>query len=159
MQIPFLPDWVITRKRDIPNVIVHQDVVPRTQYDELQKDRDRLYVEGLKLRANTQQRIDIIDPSIEDPTPVNEDERRVYVTRYSELHTSFLQKKLFHLIGAVREALDTTKMAEDFPLFTSRSEYDSYLRGTSNAFKLLLDYGEQMVNENAEYITRAKINP
>lgn len=123
------------------------------------KQRDKYYLENLELRNGIQKRISVIDVRAGDPVPNNEDDRRLYVGKYADFHKTYLETKLYQLIGAVREALDTSKVADDFPLFTSRSDYDSYLRGTSNAFKLLLDFGEQMNNENADYISRAKINP
>ncbi len=121
-------------------------------------ERDRLKlleIENEMLRKRLKDSIVVVDPGMDDPIPSNEDGRRAYVERYANFHDDFLERKLKHMIAQVREQLDGfgwDGLAYDtLPQGMSRQERDAFFRGTSNALRLLLEYGEQMRSERASY--------
>ena len=121
-------------------------------------ERDRLRLlelENEMLRGRLKDSIVVVDPGIDDPIPRDDEQRRAYVERYANFHDECLEKKFKHMIAQVREQLDGfgwDGLAYDtLPQGMSRQERDAFFRGTSNALRLLLEYGEQMRNERASY--------
>jgi len=122
------------------------------------EDHDKLKlleIENEMLRKRLKESIVVVDPGMDDPIPGGEIGRRAYVERYASFHDDFLEKKLKHMIAQVREQLDGfgwDGLAYDtLPHGMSRQERDAFFRGTSNALRLLLEYGEQMRSERASY--------
>lgn len=114
-----------TEKRDT----VHRFVV----------DRARL------VRSN-----EIIAAEVGDIEPDAGDKRKEYVAQASNFYTAILKDKMLQMIAQVREMLDTH--VEEVPPGMTRAEHDNFLRGTSNAFKLLMDWGDRMTGEHMENI-------
>lgn len=113
-------------------------------------------------KVNATKSVQIIKADHQDPAPTDEGARAAYMANFSRLHVDFLKPKLYHMIADVREELDWSGQPDDRhpnPLLgMNRAEYDAYLRGTSNAFRLLLEYGEQCVSEDEDYKRRNKTN-
>jgi hypothetical protein len=121
-------------------------------------ERDKLKlleIENEMLRQRLKDSVVVVDPGIDDPIPTDEDSRQAYVERYASFHDDFLEKKLKHMIAQVREQLDGFGWDglpyDTLPQGMSRIERDAFFRGTSNALRLLLEYGEQMRSERASY--------
>lgn len=93
----------------------------------------------------------VIDTNIGDVEPVDEKARREYVAAASNFYSDILEKKLRQLIAQIREELDSLGPV---PFGMNRADYDNYLRGTSNAFKLLMDYYDQIKGEHLSNITK-----
>lgn len=131
--------------------------------DDSWKDREinRLKIELFSLERARGKIVPIIEVGINDPEPRDQEQRKVYVAEFSRFFETYLEQKLKHLIAYVREDLDwngwpdTTRPA-GLPNGMSKAEYDWFLRGTSNAFRLLLEYGEQMKAEHMVNITNDK---
>ncbi len=99
--------------------------------------------------------IPVVKVNHEDPAPTDEGARSSYMSNFSKFYVDLLKPKIFHLIAQVREELDWNGLPNEEKRYglvgMSRVEFDAFLRGTSNAFKLLLEYGDQCVNEDADY--------
>lgn len=133
---------------------------PKKNTDDSWKDREigRLRFELEAMRKSRRTVIPIIEVGINDPEPVDQEQRERYVSEFNRFFEELLGRKLKHLIAQVREDLDwsgwkDTEHAGGLPEGMTRGEYDAYLRGTSNAFRLLLEYGEQMKAEHTVNIT------
>lgn len=115
-------------------------------------DRLRLLeIENEALRRRLRETVVVVDPGMDDPIPSDEDARKGYVERYAAFHDDVLEEKLKHMIAQVREQLDGFGWDglpyDTLPAGMSRQERDAFFRGTSNAFRLLLEYGERMRSE------------
>ena len=127
---------------------------PTDSWKDTEIMRLRLEVDALQKKRRTV--IPIIEVGINDPEPTDEKQRQSYVTEFANFFDALLQKKLKHLIAQVREDLDWSGYRNrDYPTGLpegmTRAEFDAYLRGTSNAFRVLLEYGEQMRAEATVY--------
>ena len=117
---------------------------------ELSREIKRLETEVLGKDARLHKNLKIIDATTGDPAPTDEKARFDYTQIAANLYDGILEKKLLHLIAVVREEQDTIML--EVPPGFSRAQYDFVLKGTSNAFKLLMDWGEQMRGEHMENI-------
>lgn len=117
-----------------------------------------LEIENEALRARLRESVVVVDPGMDDPIPSNEEARQAYVDRYASFHDDILEEKLKHMIAVVREQLDGFGWDglpyDTLPYGMSRIERDAFFRGTSNAFRLLLEYGEQMRSERASLLNK-----
>lgn len=108
-------------------------------------------IENDALRQRLRDSVVVVDPGMDDPIPTDSEAREAYAERYASFHDEILEKKLKHMIAVVREQLDGfgwDGLAYDtLPEGMSRQERDAFFRGTSNAFRLLLEYGERMRGE------------
>lgn len=115
-----------------------------------------LEIENEALRTRLRESVVAVDPGMDDPIPRNEEARRGYVERYASFHDEVLEDKLKHMIAQVREQLDGFGWDglpyDTLPHGMSRVERDAFLRGTSNACRLLLEYGDQMRSEGASLL-------
>lgn len=115
-----------------------------------------LEIENEMLRKRLRDTVVVVDPGMDDPIPNNEDARRIYVERYSSFHDDILEDKLKHMIAQVREQLDGFGWDglpyDTLPNGMTRQERDAFFRGTSNALRLLLEYGERMRGERASLL-------
>lgn len=96
----------------------------------------------------------VIPVDINDPTPEDSKMRAAYVARGTEYFEEVFRAKFMRLIAQIREDLDNPNALAVFPAGTTRSEADWFLRGTSNAFKQLLDWGDEMRAEAAENLRK-----
>lgn len=138
-------------------------VFSRVKVDDSWKDREilRLRFENEALQKRRRNVIPIIEVGVTDPEPLDQEARKTYAAEFSRFFENLLEKKLKHLIAQVREDLDwsgwkTYEHPEGLAHGMTRAEFDAYLRGTSNAFRLLLEYGEQMRAEHTVNITNNK---
>ncbi len=128
--------------------------VPRSEIEDLRTDKvrletevNRLRAEGMGKDARLKQRRAVIETGIGDIEPTKPDERKAFVASAANFYTAILEQKLKQMIAQVREDLDSVYGA--VPYGMSRLDYDNFLRGTTNAFKLLMDWGEMMKGEHA----------
>lgn len=115
-----------------------------------------LEIENSTLRSQQRKVIPVINVKFGDPIPEEPTKRRDYVSTFCNLYDEFLENKLMHLIALTREELDWSgwndySHPDGLPKGMTRVEYDAYLRGTNNAFKMLLEYGLQLRSENLTY--------
>jgi len=112
-----------------------------------------LEIENEMLRKRLRDTVVVVDPGMDDPIPDDNDGRRAYVERYASFHDDILEDKLKHMIAQVREQLDGFGWDglpyDTLPQGMTRQERDAFFRGTSNALRLLLEYGERMRSERA----------
>jgi hypothetical protein len=95
----------------------------------------------------------VVAASVGDVEPLDEKARREYVAAASNFYSEILEKKLLQLVAQTREELDTAFIAT-IPLGLDRNGYDNFLRGTSNAYKVLMDWGELVKGEHLSNITK-----
>lgn len=122
---------------------------------------NRLKLELGALQKKRRQTIPVLEIGIDLPEPKTEEERIKWAGEWARFYKTYLASVLRHKIALVREELDWAGYRDSFhqlglPEGMTRSEYDAYLRGTSNAFKLLMEYGEQMVAEDFNYSNNNK---
>lgn len=120
---------------------------------DLRRANEILKFENAALLKSQRKPLKVIDPAAADPVPTDINARKDYVEKFCNLYKDFLEGKLIHLIAQVREDLDWNGWndyahPEGLPNGMTRSEYDAYLRGTSNSLKLLIEYGNQLESEN-----------
>lgn len=96
--------------------------------------------------------LEIISANVGDPTPTDDKARERYVAQVSVFFDDYLEKKLFQMIAQVRECED--QVFQEVPQGMDRTRYDDLLRGTSNAYRNLLDWGTEMKNEHTANITK-----
>lgn len=98
-----------------------------------------------------------INVGLKDPI-FGDTDRKTYVARAAAFHKEVLGPKLLVMIGNVREQLEKFDSAKDNlgrPITSFDNEtFDAVLRGTSNAFWLIYDWGESMINEQIAYQTQ-----
>lgn len=117
-------------------------------FSEVQRLRAELIgKEALMSRARA-----VVAANVGDVEPSEEKARREYVASASNFYQEILEPKLLQMIAEIRELEDTIFTA--VPTGMSRIEYDYILKGTSNAFKLLMDWGTAMVGEHASNIIK-----
>lgn len=126
---------------------------------ELKKENTRLIQERDISKAellgatNTNQRaLRIMESGVGDVAPTDEKQRRDYAAQAANFYDAILEKKLMQMIAQLRETLDT--VFQSIPEGMDRVRYDDFLRGTSNAFKLLIEWGESMKGEHQSNITK-----
>lgn len=117
---------------------------------------NRLKVEIMGLTARTERAIKVIAANIGDVEPTDQKARKDYVAQAANFYESVLESKMLQMIAQVREQEDT--IFADVPPGMSRVEYDYVLKGTSNAFRFLMDWGEQMKAEHASNINSENPN-
>lgn len=120
---------------------------------DLRRENEILRFENIALEKTQRRPIMVVDPATADPVPTDINERKKYVETFCNLYVDFLEKKLIHLIAEVREELDWSgwndyNHSNGLPNGMTRDQYDAYLRGTSNAYRNLMEYGRQMKSEN-----------
>lgn len=133
--------------------------IDKKYYDDMMKARDSLIQENNRLRVELigkeeklKRLVVLIDMSSGDVEPTDEGQRRNYVAKASNFYSEILEKKLMQLIAQTREEMDS--ILNSVPYGMTRADYDNYLRGTSNAFKLLMDYYEMLKGEHLSNITK-----
>lgn len=108
--------------------------------------------QNLALEARLKRALPLISVGTGDPEPTSEKERAAWVREWAAFFPSFLEPKLMRLISEAREELDWSGMPDashsGLPSGMSREHYDWMMRGTSNAFRLLIDYGKLMMSEH-----------
>jgi len=84
----------------------------------------------------------LVDTSIADPEPNGGDERREYVAKVAELHTTIYKPKLLKMMNNSYELLGEPG---------NDQETDTMLKGAIYSFKELILWGDSMVNEDIAY--------
>ena len=79
-----------------------------------------------------------IDPFMGDPSPVDTEQRKLYVAQVAGLHKDILEPKLRHMI-----AKSFTMLEES----TNDREFDQAVKGTIYALREIIRWGESMLNE------------
>lgn len=139
--------------------IVYQEL--ERKYAELKRDYDVLSAERMGDDYSRRKALRLMDVSIADPIPTDVDQRKAYVREVAQFFSVYGEKKLMQMISFVREELDWSGLIDSHHSKEalngmSRQQYDWLMRGTSNAFKLLLDWGNIMQGEHAANIEAEK---
>lgn len=85
--------------------------------------------------------------NMDDPSPLSREERASYVARVAGFYKDIFETKVTHMISDLQKELSN-------PL--SSREMDIYVKATINALSLLMDWGDEMVNEQLENISNNK---
>ena len=88
----------------------------------------------------------VIEAGIADPSPTDVEARIKYVAEVALFYDDKLEPKLLQLLAQNRDMLD--RIYAEVPEGFTREQYIWILLGTSNAFKLLLDWGDAMRSEH-----------
>ncbi len=118
--------------------------------NEVIADNKRLKAELLGKEEALRRSVKVIDANIGDVEPTDTKARAAYVASASNFYTEILEKKMLQMIATVRDELDS--VVGSTPYGMTRFDHDNFLRGTTNAFKLLMDWGEQMKGEHLSNI-------
>jgi hypothetical protein len=127
----------------------------RRVIEEKNLEINRLKAELMGKELLLKKSIAIVDARVGDPEPQGSD-RKDYVMSVTNFYTDIGKKKLHHLIAVTRENLD--QIYQDLPPGIDRTRYDDFLRGTSNAFKVLIDWFELLQGEHNQNVTNQGIN-
>lgn len=119
---------------------------------QLVAENKRLAAELLGKDEIQKRAVRIISSDIGDVEPIDEKARARYVASASNFYSEILEQKLMQMIAQTREEMDT--ILNSVPYGMTRADYDNYLRGTSNAFKLLMDHYEMLKGEHLSNITK-----
>lgn len=119
---------------------------------QLAKQREEISVLNADVYAAQQKvkrALPLVQVNVSDPQPSDEKKFEAHAREWARFHEDFLAPKLNHLIALAREELDWSGMPSaghetGLPEGMERRDYDWLMRGTSNAFKMLLDYGLEM---------------
>lgn len=122
------------------------------RYNNIEQQLLELKAKIIGEEENKKRAMRIISADIGDVEPTDEKARREYVASASNFYKEILEKKLMQLIAQIREEMDTVLVS--VPQGMNRADYDNYLRGTSNAFKLLMDHYEMLSGEHLANITK-----
>lgn len=128
--------------------------VPRRQAAE--REVSRLKAEMLGQEARLNRVVKVIAANIGDVEPTDQKARKDYVAQATNFYDAILEEKLLQMIAQVREQEDT--IFTEIPAGMTRNEYDYVLKGTSNAFKTLMDWGESMKAERTADISNENNN-
>lgn len=142
--------------------------IPSTEVGEIRERLDLLAVERAKVHqknrlleleingkdAAAKKRIRVMATGVGDVEPTDVEARAKYTIAASNFYIEILEPKLLQMIATAREELDNVHIL-NIPLGMDRKDYDNVLRGTSNAFKLLMDWGELMKGEATANTTNA----
>lgn len=134
---------------------------PEVRFSSDTTEIQRLKLELSAAQKKRRQTVPVLEIGIDMPEPKTEEERMKWAGEWARFYNTYLKQVLLHKIALVREELDWSGYRDNFhqaglPDGMTRSEYDIYLRGTSNAFRLLNEYGEQMVAEDLNYSANNK---
>lgn len=99
------------------------------------------------LLAKPQQKLVKVDYNLEDPSPIEQDKRREYVGRVAGFYKDILEPKIHSMISEIQRDLSNPANTE---------KMDTYNKATVNALSLLLDWGDEMVNEHLSNLTGNK---
>lgn len=121
----------------------------------LRTEIDRLKAELLGKERLLSKKVAIVDATVGDPEPQGKD-RADYVMQVSNFYNGIGKKKLLHLVAITRENLDD--VYQDMPPGMDRTRFDDLLRGSSNAFKTLMDWFELLEGEHKHNITPKEDN-
>lgn len=119
----------------------------------LGQERDLLQVKVTTLENARKRAVKVIETGVGDPEPNDSKERSEYVGLVSNFYQGILEAKLRHMIAVIREEQDTIFIGS-VPEGMTRAEYDLVLKGTSNGFKLLMEWGELLSGEHVRNTTR-----
>lgn len=146
--------------RKLLQKILGKSYIEKKHFDQAMNSKNYLITENQRLNAEllgakeVQKRVvRVIAADIGDIEPVDEKKRKEFVAAASNFYQEILEKKLMQMIAQIREELDT-EFVGAIPLGMNRTSYDNFLRGTSNAFRLLMDWGDQMKGEHLSNITK-----
>ncbi len=132
----------------LKRLMTWMDAVPREQYEKSQNDLLVVRAELAALKAEKRKERPIISVDVGDPTPVDGGKRRMYVGSVAGFHKDYLGPKLKQMICKLREEFE--KVNRDtfgYP----QAEYDLYLKGAINFGWLLMEWGDEMINEQVAY--------
>ena len=113
---------------------------------------DQLKAQLIGAQSASARAFAIMSAGTGDVEPTDEKARKDYVASAANFYDAILEKKLMQMIAEVRELEDTIFI--DVPRGMNRIQYDFVLKGTSNAFKLLTEWGERMKGEHAANISK-----
>ena len=122
------------------------------QIQDLQLTNSKMRVELLGKDGRVQKAVALMNAATGDIEPIDTDQRKDFVAQVSNAFDVFLEKKLTQLIAVIREELDRVHDVS-LPAGMDRTRYDDFLRGSSNACKLLLDWGELLKGEHRQNIS------
>lgn len=123
---------------------------------QLQDENNIKHAQLTSLEKRTGRAMQIMNAGVGDPEPTDSKARASYVAEASNFYEGILEAKLLQMTAQVRELLDT--VYQDLPKGMDRTRFDDMLRGTSNAFKLLMDWGNQMKGEHLANTTNKGAN-
>lgn len=119
--------------------------------EKLEETKEELLVTRARLsalEAEKRRERPIIPVDVGDPAPEGDGKRRMYVGSVAGFHKDYLSPKLKQMICKLREEFE--KVNRDtfgYP----QAEYDLYLKGAINFAWLLMEWGDEMINEQIAY--------
>ena len=143
-------EWILKQFDYIPRKVASEWIEAESK--KRLKELNLLKAESLGQKEIQKRIRQIIGSDVGDVEPSDEKARKSYVAAASNFYQDILEKKMLQMVAQAREQLDSIWV--DIPQGMTRSDYDNFIRGTSNAFKLLIDWGEQMKGENVSNITK-----
>lgn len=84
-------------------------------------------------------KLPLIQYNIEDRSPSDTLERKAYMTRVALFFQEIFNDRLKLMISEQQQELSNP---------TNPEKYDQFIKGTINALSLLLDWGDQCINEH-----------
>lgn len=81
----------------------------------------------------------VLDYNTGDPSPSDQEERKSYVGRVAGIFQDIFIKKIQHMIAEQQRELSNP---------THSHEQDVFIKANINALSLLLDYGDECINEH-----------
>lgn len=128
---------------------------------ELVREIEVLKAERMGDDYSKRKAVRLMEVSIADPIPSDEESRKRYVREVATFYSDIFEKKIMQMISFVREELDWSGLTDqNHPAShlngMTREQYDWLMRGTSNSFKLLLDWGKDMQSEHAANVQAEK---
>lgn len=118
------------------------------QIQKAQKEITDLKTEILFLKSRKTLPHPLVGVDVEDPAPVQMEQRKLYVGQVAGFHKDIQKKKLISMISDARSQFE--KINRETFGYTQK-EYDLFLKGTINGFWLIHDWGEAMINEHLSY--------
>lgn len=136
---------------EVIGTLLRENAISVEKISTLETEILRLKAEGMGKDAQIRKTVRVLDPRSADPEPTDINARKEYVAEVANFFDGIGEKKVLHMIATVREQLDDVWTSGPPPGMT-RYDYDNFLRGTSNAFKVLLDWADLMRGEHAQNI-------
>ena len=105
-------------------------------------ERNVLKAEIVTLRTREEKQKSIIDTNIGDTTPVDSEERKMYVASVAGFFKNIMGPKLEEMISVAHNVLEERDSDRDFDLI---------LKGVIYSYRDLIRWGESMLNEQLSY--------
>jgi hypothetical protein len=115
---------------------------------EVQEENKKLKTEIFISKSKKELPHPLVGVDVEDPAPVQMEQRKLYVGQVAGFHKDIQKKKIISMISDARSQFEKINR-ETFGY--SQKEYDLFLKGTINGLWLIHDWGEAMINEHLSY--------